>query len=73
MDCGVRFGRDTIGSPGNEKTLARTTRVSLIRELCRRDNHLGENGCFAVSFFAMISAIFGSPFIARSIESFVAS
>lgn len=58
---------------GNEKTLARTTRVSLIRELCPQENHLGENGCFAESFFATTSETFGSPFMARSIESFVAS
>ena len=30
------------------------------------------NGCFAVSFFAVISSIFGSPFMALEIAIFVA-
>ena len=39
----------------------------------RTATHFGENGCFAVSFFAKISSIFGSPSMARLIDSFVAS
>src|SRR6059058_3113106 len=39
----------------------------------RRRHYFGENGCFAVSFFEVISSIFGSFFIARAMASLVAS
>ena len=67
QECGDADARDA------ERRTACYLRISAHSRHSASWRYFGQNGCLAVSFLAMISSIFGSPFMARLMASLVAS
>lgn len=65
--------RGQIISTMKRTRLAETNRAPFCTNCFPREDYTPENGCLAVSFFAVTSEADGSPFIARAMDSFVAS